>query len=109
MGWRRLTSLTLGLLALAGCRTSDPAQRPEGALLTNPKPVRSELFIQEVTTPPQEVKGFDLAGATTCMPLAEGRTCLTRKDEVAEACTKSQGSTKRCEDCKVVCDKPVAR
>ncbi len=108
MGWRA-TSLALGVLALAGCRTSDPAQRPEGVVLTKPKPVRSEPFIQEITTPPEEVKGFDLAGRATCMPLAAGRTCLTRIDEVAEACTKSQGSAKRCEDCKVVCDKPVAR
>lgn len=95
------------LFLLASCRTSDPEQRPEGVVLTKPKPVRSEPFIQEVMTPPPEVRGYDLSGAASCMPLADGRACIARKDEVADACAKAQGSAKRCEDCKTVCDKPL--
>lgn len=97
------------ILVLAACRTSDPEQREGGVALTKPKPVRSEPFIQVVTAPATEVQGFDLAGASSCLPLAEGRACIARQDDVADACVKAQGSAKRCEDCRTVCDKPVKR
>ncbi len=98
--------MTIFLLATS-CRTSDPEQRGEGVVLTKPKPVRTEPFIQEVTAPAPEVQGFDLTGSVSCMPLAAGRSCIAMKDAVADSCAKAQGSAKRCEDCKTVCDKPL--
>jgi hypothetical protein len=96
------------LLASAGCRTSDPELR-EGLQMTKPTPVKSESFIQEIQTPPAELKGYDLAGSVSCLPLASDRACIQRKDAVADACAKAQGQTSRCEDCKPVCDKPLSR
>lgn len=107
MGRRGIALVVLGLGG--GCRTADPERRPEGVVLSTPKAVRSEPFIQEVTAAPVELAGYTLAGPATCLPLAPGRACLIAKDELLQACAKAQGTVHRCENCQPLCDKEPVR
>jgi hypothetical protein len=104
-----LVPLALGLAG--GCRTSDPEAAQKAA-----KPAVSEPVapapppippVPVPTAPPPTVAGFDFSGPVTCLPLATGRTCLSRKDPVADACAKAKGEVLRCDDCSTVCSRPL--
>jgi hypothetical protein len=63
----------------------------------------------EVAEAPQEmVTGYDLNGAVECLPLAKDRACIQRQDRLAIACQQAGGESLVCEDCALVCSKPVS-
>jgi hypothetical protein len=111
-----LLGLAAGGLS-AACRTTDEGARPQAAApaLTihevaddRPGPPRYERVRgDEVAL----VEGYGLAGGESCLPLAEGRSCLNAASEadesVSAACSKAGGRLLRCEDCSVLCSKPV--
>jgi hypothetical protein len=139
---RRLTILRraaagawLGLaLGAAACRTADEAPRAASAAeapgLTlhevaddRPAPPRYETVRTDEV---QLVSGYDLAGADSCLPLPEGRTCLDRPaaaapstapgaeakapeatQDAAAACARAGGELRRCEDCSTLCSVPL--
>ena len=78
--------------------------KPEAPPKPQPKP---EPELVEDTKSPAVLTGFDLSGATTCLPLPDGRQCLTRRDPVADACTGAKGKPLRCEDCSVLCSRAL--
>ncbi len=98
------------LWALTACRTVDHA--PTGAKAAKTKEPQEEVSQPSggaARAASTELKGFDLTGASTCLPLETGRHCLVRKDLVADACAKAQGEVLKCEDCRLVCSKAVVK
>ena len=107
---------TLSLLLLTACRTSAPeGNQPapgQGAPHTTEPvtvaPHGAELpDLTEDRTPSPVLAGFDQNGAVTCLAMAEGGHCLTRKDAFADACAAAKGQALHCEDCSVLCSKDI--
>lgn len=93
------------VVALTGCKTVDvePAPAAVAAPLSTNAIAQPETVLEE----PSEIAGFDRSGAIACLPLPEGRKCIQRQDKLAAACATSGGETLVCEDCAILCSKPL--
>lgn len=94
------------MLTLASaCKTVDetPAQLEAvaDAALVPPRPAQAEDASADA------LAGYDRQGASSCLPLPVGRTCLVRSDRLATACGAAGGETLVCEDCKILCSQPL--
>lgn len=58
---------------------------------------------------PTEIHGFDLAEEIWCLPLKDETRCLKKPNPWRERCLSQGGTVKRCQDCREICDKPLAR
>jgi len=56
------------------------------------------------------ISGFNLRGADQCvaLKLAPDVACIPRTEPLQAACAKNKGEILRCDDCRLLCSKPVA-
>ena len=56
------------------------------------------------------ISGFNLRGADECvaLKLAPEVACVPRTQALQAACAKNKGEILRCDDCRLMCSKPVA-
>ena len=55
------------------------------------------------------ISGFNLRGADECvaLKLAPEVACIPRTEPLQAACAKNKGEILRCDDCRLMCSKPV--
>lgn len=57
---------------------------------------------------PTEIHGFDDGEEIWCIPMKQDSQCIKKTIAWREQCLAQGGSIKRCQDCREICDKPLA-
>jgi hypothetical protein len=57
---------------------------------------------------PSEIHGFDDREEVWCIPIKEDSQCIKKTIAWREQCVAQGGAIKRCQDCREICDKPLA-
>lgn len=107
-----------------GCKTSSDEPRPvqagvvdDGVQLTPApltltevadSPAEAPAFERRKPDETSELTGYDEGGALTCLPLAAASECLARTDPLEAACKAAGGEVVRCEDCSLLCTRPLS-
>ena len=84
---------------------------PQAALkLFHDDDLEDVVWVSANTYPgaPTEIHGFDDGEEVWCIPIKEDSQCIKKTIAWRERCVAQGGTIKRCQDCREICDKPLA-